>query len=234
MPNYLIITGASKGIGHAAASAFIDAGWHVINLSRTTCDVEGVDSLTVDLTHSDLSAQLQQKLLPRIQKVNKICLVHNAALYAGGNIKHIDLAEYEKSLRINLVAPLVLNQLLLPMMSAGSSILYIGSTLSEKAVANAAPYVIAKHGVIGMMRSTCQDLDNTGIHTAAICPGFTDTEMLRSHLDSNPEILKAITSNICARRLIKPEEIASLIHYCAENPVINGSILHANLGQVER
>ena len=114
-----------------------------------------------------------------------------------------------------------------------SSVLYIGSTLSEKAVPDSFSYVVSKHAQLGMMRATCQDLMGRGIHTALICPGFTDTEMLRTHLGSNPEVEQAIAGMNSFNRLIDPGEIAELIRWAHHNPVINGAVLHANLGQKE-
>jgi NAD(P)-dependent dehydrogenase (short-subunit alcohol dehydrogenase family) len=84
-----------------------------------------------------------------------------------------------------------------------------------------------------MMRATCQDLMGKGIHTALIGPGFTDTEMLRGHVGHNQEIIAAISELNSFGRLVDPQEIASLVTWCHDNPVINGSVLHANLGQVE-
>ena len=127
----------------------------------------------------------------------------------------------------------MLNHALLPKMAEGSSIIYIGSTLSEKAVPNSYTYVSTKHAMIGMMRATCQDLAGTGIHTACICPGFTDTEMLRAHVGESDEVLAAIGSMSSYGRLIEPGEIARSIEFATANPVINGSIIHANLGQIE-
>lgn len=84
------------------------------------------------------------------------------------------------------------------------------------------------------MRSTCQDLAGTGIHTACVCPGFTDTEMLREHLGNESAAVEAVCEQSTFGRLIQPEEIAETILFCAQNPVINGSVLHSNLGQRER
>ena len=84
-----------------------------------------------------------------------------------------------------------------------------------------------------MMRATCQDLAGSGIHTACVCPGFTDTEMLRAHVGDDPEILKSIAGTTTFGRLVEPSEIAATIQFAANNPVINGAVLHANLGQVE-
>ena len=118
-------------------------------------------------------------------------------------------------------------------MKEGSSIVYISSTLGRKAVANTHAYVISKHAVIGQMRATCQDLAGTMIHTAAICPGFTETEMLSEHLGANPDIYQKITATIAHRRLAQPAEIAETIWFVSQTPVINGTVLDANLGQIE-
>ena len=126
-----------------------------------------------------------------------------------------------------------LNQHLLPLMRTASSVLYIGSTLSEKAVANSFSYVTSKHAQLGMMRATCQDLMGSGIHTAMICPGFTDTEMLRTHLGNDPAVEAAVAGMNSFSRLIEPAEIAELVRWAHHNPVINGAVLHANLGQKE-
>ena len=87
--------------------------------------------------------------------------------------------------------------------------------------------------MIGMMRATCQDLAGSGIHTACICPGFTDTEMLRAHVGDSDEVLKMIGNMSSYSRLIEPVEIARSIEFAVANPVINGSVIHANLGQIE-
>lgn len=118
-------------------------------------------------------------------------------------------------------------------MKSGSSLLYIGSTLSEKAVSNAFSYVTSKHASVGMMRASCQDLAGNGIHTACICPGFTDTDMLRQHVGNQQDVLDAIASMNAFGRLIDDSEIAEYIFWSHNNPVINGSVLHAHLGQLE-
>ena len=117
-------------------------------------------------------------------------------------------------------------------MAVGSSILYVGSTLGEKAVPGSFSYVTSKHATIGMMRATCQDLAGSGVHTACINPGFTDTEMLRDHIPA--DVMPEIAQMSAYGRLIDPAEIASALFFAAHNPVINGSVINANLGQIER
>ena len=118
-------------------------------------------------------------------------------------------------------------------MGKQSSVLYVGSTLSEKAVAGAFSYVISKHAQLGMMRASCQDLAGTGIHTAMVCPGFTETEMLKQHLGGDTSLMHEIGSQNGFGRLVDPDEIAAALIWAQANPVINGSVMHGNLGQVE-
>ena len=67
-----------------------------------------------------------------------------------------------------------------------------------------------------------------------MCPGFTATEMLRQVLDASPALGEQLLGMQTFGRLIAPAEIAATILFCAESPVVNGAVLHANLGQVER
>lgn len=229
----LVVTGASKGIGKAIANQFIACGYRVINLSRTLAQVNGIENHTVDLASPELRHSLEDFFDKNIAEKTEICLVHNAALLKTDRAHETAEADFQQVLDINLIAPHILNQLLIPRMIARSSIIYIGSTLAEKAVPNSYTYVVTKHAQIGMMKATCQDLAGSGIHTACVCPGFTNTEMLRAHLGNDPEILKSIASLSTFGRLIEPEEIASTVAFAADNPVMNGSVIHANLGQVE-
>ena len=178
------------------------------------------------------SKALAETLVPQLEgRVD--ALIHNAAKLINDTLLSAQSEALADVLNINVIAPQRLNQALVPLMSAGSAILYIGSTLSEKAVANSFSYVTSKHAMVGMMRASCQDLASTGIHTACICPGFTNTEMLRAHVGESEETLQAIGGLSTFGRLIEPSEIADTIVFCAENPVINGAVIHANLGQKE-
>eukprot|EP00811_Abedinium_folium_P010438 NODE_19656_length_833_cov_3.873938.p1 GENE.NODE_19656_length_833_cov_3.873938~~NODE_19656_length_833_cov_3.873938.p1 ORF type:complete len:161 (-),score=63.64 NODE_19656_length_833_cov_3.873938:351-800(-) len=146
------------------------------------------------------------------------------------------------------MAPAVLTQALLPYMAPGSSVIYIGSTLCEQAVPGRLSYVTSKHALVGLMRATVQDLFGTGIHTACICPGFTDTPMLQSALrgtDAEGEQeedarqveerrrarQKSIEGMVSFGRLVRPDEIAAMIGTVSVSPAVNGTVMHLNLGQ---
>ena len=227
----IIITGASKGIGRETAARFIEKGDQVINISRTRSELDGIHNAAIDLSASDADMKVAQ--LIDSQAPDEIHLIHNAAKLVNDSVRDVDAGTLRSIIEINIVAPQILNHAVLPKMKPGSSIIYVGSTLSEKAVPNSYSYVTTKHAIIGMMRATCQDLAGSGVHTACVCPGFTDTEMLRAHVGESNEVLEAIGSMSSYGRLIEPEEIARTIEFAASNPVINGSVIHANLGQIE-
>lgn len=230
---YLIISGASSGIGLATAEYFHNNQWQIINISRRPCSLVNAANIKADLVNSSTIPDLVPQILKEVKSAAKICIVHNAAVNIHDNIKNIELSNLNKSLAVNVSSPALLNQLLIPHLPKGSSIIFIGSTLSEKAIPNYASYIIAKHAQIGLMRTTCQDLANTYIHTCCICPGFTDTPMLRENCQQDETLLNALKQRMTIPRLIEPEEIAAYIYFCANNPIINGSVLHAHLGQKE-
>ncbi len=225
-----VVTGASAGIGSATAAAFKAAGYVVVGLSRRpapACDV----SVHVDLGAADYESVLRNDLVPRVAE-GVVVVVHNAGLLIKDDALAVAADDVRRVFELNVVAPTVINRLLAPKMLPGSSILYVGSTLSERAVKNTASYVVAKHALVGLMRATCQDAAPRGIHTACVCPGFVDTEMLHTHVAVDD--FGGLKDRSGHARMIDPAEIARLLLSCAEQPVVDGAVIHANLGQIER
>jgi 3-oxoacyl-[acyl-carrier protein] reductase len=228
-----IITGASAGIGSATAQAFLDEGFAVHNLARRTCPVQGVTNLVCDLSDEAAVAHAADILERAVTGSSTVALVHNASQMRKDRADDCDSDSLRQVIGTNVIAVNNLNQRLLPRLPHSSSVLYVGSTLAEKAVPGAFSYIVSKHAQLGMMRATCQDLMGSGIHTAMICPGFTATEMLRTHLGHDPVVEAAVAAMNSFNRLVEPGEIAELICWAHHHPVINGAVLHANLGQKE-
>ena len=234
LDKHLIITGASSGIGYATAKLFQEDGYQVINLSRSKINLKNANHLTADLSKRDWSNEVSKKLSSILTDSSEISLIHNASMMQSDNVENIDINNLRDIYEVNLVAPAILNKIIIPYMKNGSSILYVGSTLSEKAVPQMSSYVTSKHGMIGLMRSTCQDLFGRYIHTACICPGATETEMLQEYVQGNQEALDMMAQTLSENRLISSEEIAKTLFFCAKNSVINGSVIHANLGIISQ
>ena len=233
MNRVLIITGASRGIGLATAHKFAAEGYRVFNVSRSPAG-DGIEHIPVDLTAADWVERSGAALRNACAGADQVALIHNAGAILKDSVRDFDAAAFQRVLAINVTAPAQLTALLLPQMKAGSSVIFVGSTLSEQAVANSLAYVTSKHAVVGVMRATCQDLAGSGVHTACVCPGFTDTEMLRAHVGHSGEILDALATAVTFGRLIEPQEIAETLWFAARNPVLNGAVIHANLGQIQR
>jgi len=234
MKNLLIITGGSKGIGKATIEQFINQGWCIINLSRSPCPIDNVKNISVDFLANDWQKNCMPTLIEACQQANQVSLVNNAACCYADSIQSIEQSQLTNALHLNAVIPAILTQLLLSHLPDNSSIIFIGSTLSEKAVSGVLSYTTSKHAVAGLMKATCQDLAERPIHTACICPGITDTEMLRARCGHDEAILNSLKNLNARQRLIKPQEIAEVIYFAANNPVINGSVIHANMGQIEK
>lgn len=230
----LVITGASRGIGMATAREFATAGWRVLNIARRPCALEGVCNVHADLADPAWVDAHGAAIREAVAGSSRIALVHNAALLTHDSIADVTQAVFREVLQVNLLACVQLNQLLLERMLPGSSIVYVGSTLATKAVPGSCAYVASKHALVGLMRAGVQDLAGRDIHSACVCPGFTDTEMLREHIGEEPEVRETIAAGISFGRLLQPEEIARVIAFCADNPALNGALIHANLGQIER
>lgn len=231
MTNYLVITGGSRGIGEKTIEYFMQEGWKAINLSRSPCQLRDVKNISVDLAVPETIQRVTSQLQNEVKDAEKIALVHNAAFYQRDHIDSLSLTDLQLTLATNVVSSIALNQALIPKMQPGSVIIYIGSTLSEKAVPGSASYSISKHAIVGMMKATCQDLQEKKIRSCCVNPGLVDTKMLKDTMDDET-LTFLLSTKVMGKRLIQPEEIAKVIYFCATNDTINGTIIQANLGQV--
>lgn len=230
----VVVTGASVGIGRAVAARARADGRRVINLSRRPCPVAGVEDVAVDLADgaavAEAIARVRGLLGPTPGRVH---LVHNAGVAPDDAVTRFDVRACERAMRINVISPAELTAGLVPVCAPGSSVIFIGSTLSEKGVPGRFTYCASKHALVGLMRAAVQDLFGRGIHTVCVCPGFVDTEMVEG-LHARPEVMRAVLGMISFGRLLAPEEIADIVVYAFGQPALNGAIVHANLGQQER
>lgn len=230
-----VITGASSGIGQATAQRFLHQGWEVLCLARRPASLLGVRSISMDLSELPTEA-LTRTLTTTLSELlgdstGQVALVHNAGVFMNDSVVELKAENLSRALQVNVVAAAVLNPIVLPFMTAGSSIIYVGSTLSEKAVANTASYVVSKHAVVGLMRATCQDLRGRKVHTACVCPGFVDTPMLRAGRDD--AAMASLAKFTAYEKVLSADDVAELLFHTANTPALNGSVIHAHYGQIE-
>lgn len=79
-----------------------------------------------------------------------------------------------------------------------------------------------------------QDLHGSGVHSALVAPGFTDTEMFRERAGHDDALMQRFAAMASFGRLATPTEIAKVVLFAIQNPVLNGTVMHANLGQREQ
>src|SRR5262249_10845331 len=132
--NLLVITGASAGIGLATARRFLDDDYTTVNLSRRRCPLPAVNHINCDLAVPRFLDNISQQLAPLLSEAERIVLIHNAGKLTNDSAVETASNKLREVLEINVVAPNTLNYFIIPYMRPGSSILYVGSTLSEKAV----------------------------------------------------------------------------------------------------
>jgi NAD(P)-dependent dehydrogenase (short-subunit alcohol dehydrogenase family) len=226
---FLIITGASRGIGEACADVFLSNSYQTFNISRSENHHKEVQNIQFDL-HQILDSEFLESQLHLIPENSKICLIHNAFPYY--HDEHVDFNgdKFDQAVNVVIKNTILLNNYILKKMGAGSSIIFIGSTLSTKAANNCLSYVILKHAQAGLMKALAIELGEKDIHTCCVCPGFTDTEMLRSHMNKI-EIESVLKNVVLKNRLISPKEIAEYVYQCSLSPITNGEVYHVNLGQ---
>lgn len=231
MTKYLVLTGGNRGMGKATITQFTQNNWKAINISRLPCDVPGVVNITADLAFPQELEKISDQLLTAVKGAEKICLIHNAAFQIGDTVSDVTLENLMLTLNVNLISSTVLNKILIPAMKPGSSILYMGSMLADKGVPGNTSYIVSKHAVLGLMRSTCQDLGERKITTCCICPGLVDTKLLHDSMSS--ELIDyVLDAHVVGKRLIDPTEISNVLFACANAPVLNGALIPANLGLI--
>lgn len=187
--SHALVTGGGSGIGRAIALALAEAGIEVTICGRRqeALDAVGhprIHGIAADVTDAASIAALYEKAQGARGPFDIV--VANAGAAMSAPATRVTFAEWQASLSVNLTgAFLSVQPAIATMIKAGRGrIIFIASTAGLKGYAYVAPYVAAKHGVIGLMRALAAETAKSGVTVNAICPGFAETEMLARSLDA--------------------------------------------------
>jgi NAD(P)-dependent dehydrogenase (short-subunit alcohol dehydrogenase family) len=236
----MLLTGASRGIGHATVKRFSSAGWRVITCSRhafpENCPWEmgPEDHLQVDLADPASTAQAIVDVRQRLPGGRLDALVNNAAispkLPGGGRMGTIetDLWDWQKVFQVNFFAPVMLARgLIEELRTAQGSVVNVTSIAGSRVHPFAgAAYATSKAALAALTREMASDFGPLGIRVNAISPGEIDTAILSPGTDR-------IVEHLPLRRLGKPEEVAKAIYYLCtdQSSYVHGAEIHINGGQ---
>jgi NAD(P)-dependent dehydrogenase (short-subunit alcohol dehydrogenase family) len=237
----LLLTGASRGIGHATVKRFSAAGWRVITCSRhpfpENCPWEAgpEDHIQVDLADPHGTLKAIDEIKGRLDNGELQALVNNAAISpkaAGGKrLSSIDtpVEVWDHVLRVNFLAPIMLARGLLDELKAAK-----GSVVNVTSIAGSrvhpfagAAYATSKAALASLTREMAADFGPLGIRVNAIAPGEIDTSIL------SPGTEEIVAHQIPMHRLGTPDEVAKIIYVlCTEtSSYVNGAEIHINGGQ---
>jgi len=237
----LLLTGASRGIGHATAIRFSSAGWRVITCSRhpfpEACpwDAGPDDHIQVDLADHDDTARAISDIRKRLVDGKLQALVNNAAISPKGEggkrlgTMETDVDAWTHVFNVNFFAPVMLARGLIEELEAAQ-----GSVVNVTSIAGSrvhpfagAAYATSKAALASLTREMASDFGRRGVRVNAIAPGEIDTSIL------SPGTAEKIIPQIPLGRLGTPDEVARVIYaLCAETAsYVNGAEIHINGGQ---
>jgi NAD(P)-dependent dehydrogenase (short-subunit alcohol dehydrogenase family) len=237
----LLLTGASRGIGHATVKRFSAAGWRVITCSRhpfpENCPWEAgpEDHIQVDLADPAGTVEAVDEIKRRLDNGLLHALVNNAAISpkadGGKRLSSIDTAldVWRQVFRVNFFAPIMLARGLVDeLKNAQGAVVNVTSIAGSRVHPFAgAAYATSKAALASLTREMAADFGPLGIRVNAIAPGEIDTAIL------SPGTEDIVAKQIPLHRLGTPDEVAKIIYVlCTEmSSYVNGAEIHINGGQ---
>ena len=239
----LVLTGASRGIGHATVKRFSAAGWRIITCSRQAFAGDKCpwpagedDHIQLDLADPENLAAAIEEMRDRLEANGGRldALVNNAGISpkaeGGGRLNSIDtpMHLWRTVFQVNFFAPLMLARgLRKELRTAGGSVVNVSSIAGTRVHPFAGTaYATSKAALASLTREMAADFGPLGVRVNAIAPGEIDTAILSPGTEDMIE-------DIPLRRLGSPAEVAELIFFLCTPPssYISGSEIHVNGGQ---
>lgn len=237
----LVLTGASRGIGHATVKRFNAAGWRVITVSRhpfeRACPWHDGEENHVQLDLADLDAVERGigELKSRLKGGRLDALVNNAGISPKGpggsrlDTLTTDIATWEQVFKVNFLAPVLLAKGLKDELTrAKGCVVNVTSIAGLRVHPFAGPsYATSKAALAALTREMAHDFGSFGVRVNAISPGEIETSIL------SPGTEQIVEREIPMRRLGQPDEVASVIYFlCTEGAAyVTGTEIHINGGQ---
>jgi 3-oxoacyl-[acyl-carrier protein] reductase len=236
-----LVTGASRGIGRASALALAAAGAQVlVHYGRGAKEADGVvaeirkaggrvDAIATDLAAADGASKLARQARSIVGDRLDI-LVVNAGISKAATIEDTTTEDFDKLFAVNVRAPFFLVQQLLPIMSKGSSIIFV-SSLAAHAVVGTMPAYAATKGAIGtLVKHFASMLGTDGIRVNAVAPGVVETDMANfTKTDADRDFTLGMQA---LKRLAQPDDIGGVVAFLASEDArwITGDTIHVDGG----
>ena len=222
---HAVVTGGASGIGEAIAQHLAAAGMRVTLMGRNperllaTAKRLKAASQQVDITNAD---DVQRGFTAAVAANGPVnILVNNAGAAESCTFSKMDNELWDRMLAVNLTGTYLCTKAVIDDMSKAGfgRVINIASTASQKGYAYVSAYCAAKHGVLGLTRALALEMARKGVTVNAICPGFTDTDMVSRSIDtivestgmSREAALAELVKNNPQGRLIQPGEIAQAV-----------------------
>ena len=237
----MLLTGASRGIGHATVKLFQERGWRILTVSRQPfseeCRWPGAREghLQADLAEVDRLDALADEVRRRLPEGALHALVNNAGISPKGDggarlgVRASDAALWARVLNVNLVSTALLARALFPeLRRVRGSVVNVTSIAGSRVHPFAGTaYAASKAALASLTREMAHEFGPHGVRVNAIAPGEIDTAILSSGTDA------IVQRDVPMHRLGDAREVAETIHFlCTErSSYINGAEIHINGGQ---